>query len=194
MARPATSVPFWLTVGFALGVVFGWLTFRPERPATPDPAPQAGPPPEPKASLPFIPTLPADTEGLQRVEELFQAWGGYAVWDKGLTQFALWSRESGQHDTFYEVRRSNRRFYFRTLPQADWPLIDHGMQARCALWFAEPAERRERYYRENPEERPGLVRWVNAPERPPPLPPNPSEPIEQPAPAPDQRRTAPGDP
>lgn len=168
-----SSIPVWLTVGFTVGMLFGWLTFRPEKPAEPAQTPTP-PPVGPTGSLPFIPTLPSGTEGLQRVEELFQAWGGYATWDKGLTQFAVWNRETGQHDTFYEVRRSNRRFYFRTLPQADWPLIDHGPLARCALWFAEPPERREKFYRENPDERPGVVRWVNAPERAPLLPPAPA--------------------
>ena len=170
MGVRSSSIPVWLTVGFTAGMLFGWLTFRPEKPAEsvePPPAQPAGP----GVSLPFIPILPSDTEGLRQVEELFQAWGGYAAWDKGVSQFAVWNRETGLHDAFYEVRRSNRRFYFRTLPQADWPLVDHGTLVRCALRFAEPPERREKFYRENPDERPGMLRWVNAPERAPLLPP-----------------------
>ncbi|MEJ1974006.1 MAG: hypothetical protein WDM96_16570 [Lacunisphaera sp.] len=137
----------------------------------------------PPASLAFatIPDPPRDVAKLGELEEIFQAWGGYAVWSNGVTQFALWNGETDAHTDFYEVRRANRRFYFRTLPRADWPLIDHGEMVRCPMWFAETPAMRERFYREHPEEKPGrpvLRRW---PERPPLLPPLPPKEGESPA-------------
>lgn len=167
MANPGGKIPIWLTFGFALGLGFGWFAFRSDtKPVASSASSKPGSRP-----LPLIPDLPRDRATLGEVEELFMAWGGYCVWKDGLTQFAVWNGVVGRHADFYEVRRSGRRFYFRTLPRADWPLIDHGRLVRCALWFAEPPEVREKFYRDHPEVMPGPPDLIDLPKRPPLLPP-----------------------
>ena len=167
MANPGRKIPIWLTVGFALGLGFGWLSFRSDS----QPAAAGALSKSDSRPLPLIPDLPRDRATLGEVEELFMAWGGYCVWKDELTQFAVWNGAVGRHADFYEVRRNGRRFYFRTLPRADWPLIDHGRLARCALWFAEPPEVRESFYRDHPEVVPGQPELTDLPKRPPLLPP-----------------------
>ena len=171
MASPGGRISISLTLGFAAGLVFAWAALRTgEPPSRPVAAPKAGPAPSST-----IPDAPRGQASLGEVEVLFMTWGGYCVWRENLTQFAVWNGTAGKHADFFEVRRSGPRFYFRTLPQADWPLIDHGRVVRCALWFAEPREDRERFYRENPGIRPGQLELVDRPARPPLLPPLPPQ-------------------
>ena len=160
MAGARQNVPLWLTLGFAMGLGFGWLAFRPA-PRAPDGPLRAAPSP-----LPHVPESPRDRVTLGQLEELFMAWGGYAVWQDNRTQFAVWNGATGSHADFYEVHRHDGRFYFRTLPKADWPLIDHGQLVRCALWFAEPPEVREQFYRENPGVVAGQPQFMEGPRRP----------------------------
>ncbi len=177
MNAPNSKAPLWLTLGFAVGVVFGWMVFEHNSTAASATSPvlQAG---LDKPTLPLIPDSLHDGARLGEVEELFMAWGGYSIWKGDRTQFAAWNREAGRHADFYEVRRSGRKFYFRTLPTADWPLIDHGQIVRCPVWFAEPPEMREAYYREHPSARPGQPVPQSRPKRSPLLPPLPPESAE----------------
>jgi len=176
MAGERSNFPIWLTVGFGLGLVFGWMFFRSAHEA--NPADLKSGTTQKAPALVVIPDPPRDVAKLGELEEIFQAWGGYAIWSGGVTQFALWNRETDAHSDFYEVRRSNRRFYFRTLPRAEWPLIDHGEMVRCPMWFAEPAATREKFYREHPEAKPGQPILRRSPERAPLLPPLPPAPGE----------------
>ena len=193
MAGERSNFPIWLTVGFGLGLVFGWMFFRSAPEANPADVKPGSPPKAP--ALVAIPDPPRDVAKLGEIEEIFQTWGGYAIWSNGVTQFALWNGETDTHSDFYEVRRANRRFYFRTLPRADWPLIDHGEMVRCPMWFAETPAMREKFYREHPDEKPGrpvLRRW---PERSPLLPPSPplrEEPASPSAVPPDSSPLVPG--
>ena len=185
MAGERSNFPIWLTIGFGLGLIFGWMFFR----STPEanPAGLKSATPQKAPALAVIPDPPRDVAKLGELEEIFQTWGGYAIWSGGVTQFALWNRETDTHSDFYEVRRSNRRFYFRTLPRAEWPLIDHGEMVRCPMWFAETPAMREKFYRENPGVKPGqpiLRRWPERAPLLPPLPPAPEEPVLPPAAAP----------
>jgi hypothetical protein len=167
------SVPGWITLGFLSGLVFAYVFMK------------TGPVPDLVKSVPDqpsrapvtgtgsrqIPNLPLDASTLGEVEVLFQAWGGYAVWKNNITQFALWNKDTDAHSDFYEVRRANRIYYFRTLPEKDWPLIDHGEMVRCPLWFAETPEMREEFYRGHPEMTPTTPILRTLPPRSPLLPP-----------------------
>jgi hypothetical protein len=130
-----------------------------------------------------IPNLPLDASTLGEVEVLFQAWGGYAILKNNVTQFALWNKDTDAHTDYYEVRRANRIYYFRTLPKKDWPLIDHGEMVRCPLWFAETPDMRDKFYAEHPNLTPTTPILRTLPPRSPLLPP--LSPIpEEPGPSP----------
>ena len=177
MSTSGSKAPLWLTLGFAAGLGFGWLVFEKQSTGASATPPVVKPRPTKPAPL-FIPDPPRDAARLGELEELFQSWGGYSIWKNNVTQFAVWNGSTGGHSDFYEVRRSNRKFYFRTLPKADWPLIDHGERVRCALWFAETPEMREKFYREHPDVLPGEPVLRNLPKRPPLLPPLPPAPTD----------------
>jgi hypothetical protein len=172
MKTSGSRAPLWLTLGFAVGLGFGWLAFGQESsgPSAAATEAKAGPA---KPALPNISDLPRDAARLGELEELFQTWGGYCIWKNNVTQFAVWNRATGRHSDFCEVRRTSRKFYFRTLPKAEWPLIDHGEMVRCPLWFAETPEMREQFYREHPEVVPGQPILKDLAKRPPLLPPLP---------------------
>jgi len=168
-----SSVPGWITLGFLGGLVFAFVFTRtgPAPDLIKTPPAQTSPAPVVGTGLKQIPNLPRDASTLGEVEVLFQAWGGYAIWKNNVTQFALWNKETDAHTDFYEVRRANRIYYFRTLPGKDWPLIDHGEMVRCPLWFAETPETRDKFYREHPEAVPGLPILRSLPPRSPLQPP-----------------------
>ena len=168
------SVPGWITLGFLSGLVFA-LSSR-EQGRHRRSSSRAGVTVRERScrlerDRRQIPNLPLDASTLGEVEVLFQAWGGYAIWKNNVTQFALWNKDTDAHTDFYEVRRANRIYYFRTLPKKDWPLIDHGEMARCPLWFAETPEMREKFYREHPEMTPTTPILRTLPPRAPLLPP-----------------------
>jgi len=164
--------PVWLTLGFALGCLFGWLVFR-TRAAVPMPDP-AGRAPAPRPEVIVTPGH------LAAVENLFATWGGYAVWEENLTEIVAWSRQSGRIQAeYYQVLRAHRRFFFRTLQHLTRPVIDHGELVRCPLAFTETEEMRERYYREHPQETPGRYSLDELMERAPTLPPRPPAPAEE---------------
>jgi hypothetical protein len=167
MAKPNTKAPLWLTLGSALGLGIAWLASGTGDESSPK---HSAAPPAPRSSPP-VPELASSRPTLDRIEDLFMTWGGYCVWKDNLTQFAAWRKPAGPPTDYYEVRRSGGKFYFRTLPRADWPLIDHGQLVRCPLWFAEPWETQEQFYRENPSIAPGRPEFVELPERLPLLPP-----------------------
>lgn len=173
MAAGNNRGPVWMTLGFALGLGFAGIFLRSKSPA-PVPAVPSAPPAKanaPGQPMQVVPNLPRDATTLGEVEVQFRTWGGYAIWRNNVTQFALWNGQTDSHSDFYEVRRANRIYYFRTLPREDWPLIDHGELVRCPLWFAETREMRDAYYREHPEEKPGPPIWRSLGPRAPLLPP-----------------------
>ncbi len=177
MNAPNSKAPLWLTLGFVVGLGFGWLAF--ENHSTSESTASSAVKADPvRPARPFIPDPPRAAVQLGELEELFQAWGGYSIWENNVTQLAVWNGSTSRHSDFYEVRRSSRKFYFRTLPKAEWPLIDHGEMVRCPLWFAETPEMRKKFYREHPEVLPGMPILHNLPKRSPLLPPLPPVPAE----------------
>ena len=180
MEAKSSSIPLWLTAGFVAGLGVAWLLNSSR--ATPPvaeitEAAQANQSATPvtRGALPPIPDMPRAEAQLGQVEEFFMSWGGYCTWKNNVSQFVLWNGESNRHSDFYEVRRSNRTYYFRTLAKPDWPLIDHGTLVRSPMGFAEPPEVRKKYYDEHPNAVPGQTTLVTLPKRPPLLPPRPPE-------------------
>ena len=145
MAEKSSNVPVWLTLGFVAGLAFGWMMLR--EPAKILPPPNATTPAETVA----VPdNAPKDIATLGATEQYFQRWGGYAVWENHVTQFAVWNGRKQRHSDFYEVRRADGKFYFRTLPQLAWVLIDHGPKSRAPIWFAETVAMRAQFYQDHP--------------------------------------------
>ena len=176
METKSSNIPLWLTAGFVAGLGFAWLVLNQTTApagATAAEAARAQQSATP-VTLPLIPAWPRDQAQLGQVEEFFMSWGGYCIWKNNVSQFVLWNGETGRQSDFYEVRRSNRTYYFRTLAKPDWPLIDHGALVRSPMGFAEPPEARKKFYDEHPDAVPGQTTFVTLPKRPPlllPLPP-----------------------
>ncbi len=158
---PRSNVPFVLTAGFALGLGLGWLMFHSETVSAPPARPADGPRPEARA------TLRRDAGTLKDVEQIFERWGGYAVWENDVTEIALWSVQDQRHDDYYEVRRVGGEFYFRSLARLTRPLIDHGVRSRSLIAFTETQALHDYFYRENPGYRPGSEPPVDLPPSPP---------------------------
>lgn len=165
MAGPQSSnLPVLLTVGFALGLGFGWLAFRQDAPKPPVAVTLA-----PKATDPRELTtgLRRDAGTLADVERTFQRWGGYAVWENDVTEIALWSGQHQQHDDYYEVRRVDGEFYFRTLRRLTRPVLDHGPRGRLPVEFTEPQALHDAFHREHPQHDSLGDPVVDLPPRPP---------------------------
>jgi hypothetical protein len=162
MAAPRSSTaPLWLTLGFASGLAFGWIAFHEE---TPSPAPAATPAP---VVPPDRTEIPVNAGTLRAVEQTFERWGGYAVWENDLTEIAVWDARRKRHSDFYEVRRHDGKFYFRSLAALSRPIIDHGVSATMPIAFTEPQWMRDQFYREHPDYDPATAPRVELPPRPP---------------------------
>lgn len=156
---PRNPLPFVLTFGFALGLGFGWLVFSSAE------APTAAT--RPAVTAPEPHDLPRDAGSLAGVEEMFQRWGGYAVWENDLTEFAAWSPRRQRHADCYEVLRRDGRFYFRRIPALTRPRIDHGIRADLSLAFTEPQWMRDLFYRNHPDYDPAKEPVVELPPKAP---------------------------
>jgi hypothetical protein len=165
MAGPqGNNVPVWVTVGFALGLGFGWWAFHAD-PAKPVALAAAIPAPagfrEPTAGL------RQDAGTLGEVEQVFERWGGYSVWANDVTEIALWRTQHQRHDDFYEVRRVGGVFYFRALDRLTRPVIDHGTRGRLPLEFTETKAMHDDFHRAHPDYNPLADPLVDLPPRPP---------------------------
>ncbi len=161
--RPA-SVPVWLTLGFAAGLAFGWAAFRNEAPRAVAVSASAKPAP---AAASGHTEVPAHAGTLRAVEQTFERWGGYAVWDNDMTEIAAWDARRKRHSNFYEVRRHEGQFYFRSLRELSRPIIDHGVSATMPIAFTEPQWMRDQFYRENPHYDPATALRAELPPRSP---------------------------
>ena len=148
MTEKSSTVPVWLTLGFVGGLAFGWMLLR-EPAKTPASSAATTNAPAPTVAVPD--NAPKDIATLGATEQYFQRWGGYAVWENQTTQFAVWNGRKQRHADFYEVRRADGKFYFRTLPQLSWVLVDHGPKSRAPIWFAETVAMRAQFYQEHPD-------------------------------------------
>lgn len=163
MAPPRHSpVPLWLTLGFALGAGFGYFVFHEEKSKT-----HVAPPLVVTASPAREPDPVRDAGTLAVLEQQFDRWGGYAVWENDITELAAWDPRRRRHSDFIEVRRDGGVFYFRTLTSLTRPLIDHGPRAALPFAFTEPPWRRDEFYRENPGYDPSAEPLVDLPPKTP---------------------------
>ena len=141
VSRPAakpSQAPSWAMLGFALGALFVLALPRrqtaPERPAVPRPAPVA--------------LSPAR---MTTIEAVFALWGKYAVWDRDVTQVALWNSDTGGYTDRFEVVRLSDGTYFRSIPRLSRPILTHGVPADSPLEFTETDEQRQQWLKENAE-------------------------------------------
>lgn len=165
MSAPRSSfAPLWLTLGFAAGLAFGWAAFRSETPRA------AAAPVATKSASTAAPErtqVPVNAGTLRAVEQTFERWGGYAIWENDVTEIAAWDARRKRHADFYAVRRHDGKFYFRSLAALSRPIIDHGASATMPIAFTEPQRMREQFYRENPNYDPATAPRVELPPRPP---------------------------
>jgi hypothetical protein len=131
-----SKTPSWVMLGFILGALFVSALPRREPPA---------PRPIVLASEPSK-RVKLDQPLLTTVEAVFAQWSNYAVWENDTTQVALWNTAVGDFAEFYEVRRIDDVFYFRSLDRLTNPPLRHGVQLppECPLRFTESEE----HYRE----------------------------------------------
>ena len=156
MAETRNAVPVWLTLGIVAGGAVGWLLFHPSEKS----APVVAPPPAAEAAA-------KDTATLAATERHFQKWGGYAVWENDFTQFAVWNERRQRPADFYEVHRTRGQFYFRSLPQLTWVLLDHGLRAPAPIRFAETVKMRAQFYQDHPSYDPAKEPVIKLPPLPP---------------------------
>ena len=140
MAENRNAGPVWLTLGIVAGGAVGWLLFHPSEKS----APVVAPPPAAEAAA-------KDTATLAATERYFQKWGGYAIWQDDITQFGVLSERVARRLDYYEVHRARGQFYFRSLPQLTWVLLDHGPRVREPIWFAETVKMRAQFYLDHPK-------------------------------------------
>lgn len=158
------NTPFILTLGFAAGLAAGAFLFREEVATATKPAPNSQPHPHPQSEP--IETV-RDAGTLAALEQTFQRWGGYAVWENDVTEIAAWDPRKRRHSDFIEIRRANGKFYFRTIHRLTRPLIDHGRKLALPIAFTEPQWMREKFHRENPGYDRDTEETVELPPRPP---------------------------
>ena len=158
MAENRNAGPVWLTLGIVAGCAVGWLLFHPSEKSATAVAVTAPPVTEPAAK---------DTATLAATERNFQKWGGYAVWENDFTQFAVWNERRQRPADFYEVHRTRGQFYFRSLPQLTWVLLDHGLRAPAPIRFAETVKMRAQFYQDHPSYDPVKEPVIKLPPLPP---------------------------
>lgn len=155
-----SKTPSWIMLGFALGALFVIalppLTEDKPRPEPPKPVEQ------PKAE-------PAPPQ-LTTIEAVFDdpRWREYVHWWNDTTEVALWNNGTREFSDYYEVRRIDGVYYFRSLPSLSRPLVNlkPPPPTDCPLRFTASIEevfhggreppRPERNYRPAPQRAPAV--------------------------------------
>ncbi len=147
--RPSISqlskTPSWVMLGFLFGAAFVW--------ALPKKAPPARPV---VVSNPERQVIVKTPRPLMLIESVFEQWHELATWDQNVTQVAMWSSEDGSFSDFYEVRRVDGGFYFRSIPQLTNRPIRHGkpVPPECPLQFTETEAQYQEWREQGRFERP----------------------------------------
>ena len=142
VARPTakpSQAPSWAMLGFALGALF--VLALPRR--------------QPQPEAPAIPRPPVTALAPARmttIEAVFAQWGKYAMWDRDVTQVALWNSDTGGYTDCFEVVRLGDGDYFRSLPRLGRPLLTHGVPSDSPLAFTETEEQRQEWLKANADE------------------------------------------
>jgi hypothetical protein len=152
-----SKTPSWVMLGFILGALFVFAL--PRKPPTVL-RPIVLAPPE-KKTITEVPRLTT-------IEDVFAQWAQYAVWQDDVTQVALWNAEVGDFAEFYEIRRYERVYYFRSIPHLTSVIIRHGprLPPECPLQFTETEEQYMEWRKNGRTERPAeMPRPVFTPPR-----------------------------
>lgn len=149
-----SRAPSWGLLGFLLGVGFMSLSpfdggpdlgfVSPVERAQPAVPPKEEPvqPEEPKPEAEPVSLAPRP---LSEIEAVFEAYGQYAVWDRDVTQVAMWNAQTGRFSDAYEVMRRGDVLWFRSIPLLTRPLLALVDHPESPLVFTETEElRRER--------------------------------------------------
>lgn len=140
-----SKTPSWVMLGFILGALFIWAL--PTRVAPPRPIMVAAPPETTRVIVPRPLTI---------IEAVFDKWSEYAVWDNDTTQVALWNSTADDFAEFYEIRRLDGGFYYRSIPALTNRIIRHGKAPppECPLRFTETEEQYREWRQQGRFERP----------------------------------------
>ncbi|PTX92453.1 hypothetical protein [Opitutus sp. ER46] len=163
-----SKTPSWVMLGFVLGALVVWAL--PRRAPAPAPRPVVVAPP---VAEPARPARPPEVPSLTTIEAVFAEWSSGAVWDDNRTEVALWNAAVGDYVEFYEVRRIEGTFYFRSIPQLTGVPLRHGKPAppECPLRFTETEAQYREWLEHGRRERP-VERVRPTVVLPPPTPPN----------------------
>lgn len=128
-----SKTPSWITLGFLIGAVTVYMLPR-----------------EPKPAAPVAPTGPATIVRLERpnitdIEAVFQEWGEFAVWERDLTEVALWDTEKRSYSICYEVTRRDDNLYFRSIPRLTRPILTRGVDPQSPLQLTETERTRREW-------------------------------------------------
>jgi hypothetical protein len=144
-----SKTPSWIMLGFILGALFV-VALPPLKKKTTAPEPDvalklAQPPPPASASEP---------PRLTTIEDVFAEWGRHAIWSEDTTEVALWNIEKRAFADFYEVKRVNGVYYFRTIPRLTRRVINHGKPLPDSpLQFTETEEQYQEWLKYGRSER-----------------------------------------
>ena len=141
--KPKPSMaPSWVMLGFIVGALFIW--------ALPNRRTAVA---EPPVRSPVAPAALRTPPQLTTIEAVFAEWGQYAVWDRDVTQVALWTSETREYSECYEVLRGGGSYFFRSIPRLTRPVLTHGVRAdNSPLQFTETEAQRAEWLSEKNQE------------------------------------------
>ena len=179
--KPST-IPSWVMLGFLLGILFMWLLPKPEPPSKAQ-VPEG---PREAANTPVVPRLTA-------IEAVFAGEGHPVLWENDLTEVALWNPEAQAYTDFFEVLRTDKGYYFRSLSRLTRPAMNRGVKPDSLLLFTESEAQRQEWLKQVAEENARTLsrttRQILGPGQKPPA----SSPANAPELPPPARQIAPGD-
>src|SRR6185312_16220330 len=83
---PLSRTPSWLLLGFIVGALFVWLLPKVEKATEP-----------PALTKPVVKDpVPPPKRDLTTIDALFAMWGEHAVWDRDVTEVALWDSATNE--------------------------------------------------------------------------------------------------
>lgn len=131
-SRPS-QIPSWVLLGFVVGALFVW--------ALPH-GPKANP--EPAAAIKRT-TVILERPKATDIEAVFADWGRYAVWDRDVTEVALWDVDRKEYSICYEILRVGDSYYFRSIPHLTRTILTHGVPEHSPLVYTETEDQRREW-------------------------------------------------
>lgn len=124
--RPST-IPSWVMLGFAAGVLCMWLL----RATVEKTEPPVAPPADPAPSRVAVAPRPME------IEAVFAQYAEYSQWANDTTEVVLWNRGAQEIIDRFEVRRAGGEYFFRTIPQLTRRVLTHGVPDNLPIQFTE---------------------------------------------------------